>query len=267
MIQKLQQERYAARDAPSENEFEMLYQATFESDSFSRQIEDRFLLLATGRLGMRSGEVLHFLHDDPRKWIDREEQMIQIPAHAPCDCRYCREQAESAAKKEADRTTEDLLELYWQPKFSGSVRSIPYGWSPRTIEVVESFVDEIGGFSVCQSTLNRRIDTLHNRAGLGGNTYPHALRAAAALWWANQGVYSHHLQAFFGWEDMRVASSYIRASGKCLKEHVLSTLGKEPEMSTVDVPELPEIDSSRTNNQSGRDHQSLTLTECAERLR
>lgn len=267
MIQKLQQKRYAARDAPPETEFEMLYQATFESNSFSRQIEDRFLLLATGRLGMRSGEVLHFLHGDPRKWIDREEKMIRIPNHAPCDCRYCREQAESAAEKESDRTTEDLLKLYWQPKFSGSVRPIPYGWSPRAVEVVESFVDEIGGFSVCQSTLNRRIDTLHSRAGLDGNIYPHALRAAAALWWANRGMQSHYLQAFFGWEDMRVANSYIRASGKCLKEHILSTVGKEPEMRTVDVSDIPEFDSSRTDNRSERDHQSMTLTECAERLR
>ena len=78
---------------------------------------------------------------------------------------------------------------------------------------------------------------------------------------------SHYVQAFFGWEDMRVANSYIRASGKCLKEHIISTLGKEPEMNTVDVPYLPEIDSSRTDDQSERDHQSLTLTECADRLR
>jgi len=47
-MQELLKERNAARDAPTEREFQLLYNAAFGSDSYIRQTEDRFLCLRNG---------------------------------------------------------------------------------------------------------------------------------------------------------------------------------------------------------------------------
>jgi len=64
------------------------------------------------------------------------------------------------------------------------------------------------------------VDTLQDRANIGGRLYPHALRAAAALYWAEKGLEAHYLQAFMGWKDMRVAVRYIRATGNKLADRI-----------------------------------------------
>jgi len=43
--------------------------------------------------------------------------------------------------------------------------------------------------------------------------YPHALRATAGFFWARQGLEAVYLQALMGWQDMRIANRYIRATG------------------------------------------------------
>jgi len=79
-MQELLQERNAARDAPTEREFQLLYNAAFGSDSYIRQTEDRFLVYGTGRYGLRSGEELHFSMGSKRR-ADRDRKVIKVPTH------------------------------------------------------------------------------------------------------------------------------------------------------------------------------------------
>lgn len=224
-MQELLVERNAARDAPSSSEFELICNATFDSDDYVRQVEDRFIAYGSGRLTLRSGELLHFLHGDESKWLDRERKVIHVPPLAHCTCRYCKKRAKKVAARREDMTQEEVLKRYWQPKYQASVRAIPYGWSAEVIDVVERFADVVGGFACAQSTLNRRVNTLRDRAGLEGELYPHALRAASAFFWAEKGLETVYLQAMLGWQDMRVANRYIRATGQQLNERVADLMG------------------------------------------
>jgi Phage integrase family. len=269
-MQELLQERNAARDAPTEREFQLLYNAAFGSDSYIRQTEDRFLVYGTGRYGLRSGEELHFLHGFEEEWLDRDRKVIKVPAHVDCDCRYCHERAEDIASRR-EETPEEIRELYWQPKYEASVRVIPYGWSAESIDVVERFADDVGGFSFSQSTLNRRLSELQERAGLEGKLYPHALRAAAGFFWARQGLEAVYLQALMGWQDMRIANRYIRATGQQLNDRVNdlmnvdSSIDKEqPQVEQQDLPDPTEEVYNRTGRADKASDQNTTLSHWLE---
>lgn len=218
------EERPAAVDAPTRPEFERLYAAAFESENRQKRIENQFIVFGTGRLGFRSGAALHF--ND--QWVDRARKIIRVPFRDPCTCRYCREQAEKMANRNEDLTYESALERYWKPKYPASTRAIPYGWSARSIDVVESFLDEIGNLNMAQSTMNRRVDRLQSRAGTP-KVYPHALRAAAGFFWAEKGLEPLYLMALMGWDDMRVANRYIRATGRQLNDRIQRMMADEPE--------------------------------------
>lgn len=219
-MNELLAERSAASDAPSSGEFGLIANAAFDTDDYTRQVEDLFITYASGRLGLRSGELLHFLNGVEDDWLDQDRKIIYIPKVSNCKCRYCRGRAEEVAARQDDMTMEDVLELYWQPKYKASIRAIPYGWDANIIDAVERFTNDVGGFSCSQSTINRRVNTLQDRAEIKGNLYPHALRAAAAFFWAERGLEAVYLQALMGWRDMRVANRYIRATGQQLKNRV-----------------------------------------------
>ncbi|MDL0135147.1 tyrosine-type recombinase/integrase [Halobacterium salinarum] len=237
-------ERNAAQDAPSDSEFNRLFAVTGESDSRERRLEDQFITVGSGRLTMRSGELLHF---NP-EWVDTTNQIIRIPNHDGCSCRYCRERAAERADEHEDVEFEEALKFYWKPKYDASVRAIPYGYSERVVDVVETFADEVGYLDIVQSTVNRRVNTLQERAGIGGRLYPHSLRAAAGFYWARKGLEAVYLQALMGWKDMRVANRYIRATGRQLDNRIqqlASTTQQEEEDDdeaylVTDADELPD---------------------------
>ncbi|RLM83540.1 site-specific integrase [Halobellus sp. Atlit-38R] len=216
--------RPAAADAPSKKEYQYLLAAAADHKARKRQIEDRALVHFTGRLGFRSGELIHF-HEG---WVDRDRQIIHIPRHDACNCRYCREQAAEAAAKRSDVTVDDVLDLYWNPKYKASARPIPYGYSEHSINIVETFLDEVGRFDYAQSTINRRVTTLQDRVGLN-KVYPHALRAAAGFYWAEQGLEALYLQALMGWKDLRTATRYIQATGRQLDNRLRQLASGEPD--------------------------------------
>ncbi|MDB2225774.1 site-specific integrase [Halorubrum ezzemoulense] len=229
--------RHASADAPSRDEFKRLLRAAGLADTPGRRVEDRFICHASGRLTLRSGELIHF-HEG---WVDRDRKIIKIPGLDDCSCRYCRERVQELAETHDDVDAEDALEVYWQPKYEASIRAIPYGYSERSIEIVETFVDEVGHLDVAQSTINRRVNTLQERASLD-RLYPHALRAAAAFYWAEQGMEAHYLQALMGWEDMRVAVAYIQATGNQLADRInqLASTDTEEDHTVTDAAELPD---------------------------
>jgi integrase len=211
----LSESRAAAMDAPDKDEFERLIQAANLSNSASRTIEDKFITYGAGRLTLRSGALLH-LHEE---WVDKRRKIINVPQLDSCTCGYCKERARKLCARNEDISYEEALDSYWSPKCPASARAIPYGFSETAIEIVERFVDEVGHLDMDQSTINRRVNTLQARAQTG-NVYPHALRAAAAFFWANLGLEAVYLLAIMGWKDLRVAVHYIRASGTQLNERI-----------------------------------------------
>lgn len=184
--------RHAADDAPTEAEFRLLLKAADKVDDLQRRIEDCFIVYGAGRLGFRSGELLHA----NRGWMDTDAKIIYIPRLDDCSCRYCRERVEELAEKHED--VDEAIKFYWQPKYRASVRAIPYGFSDKAAEIVEMFFEEVGYLDMAQSTINRRVTSLKERAKISGRVYPHALRAAAGFYWAKQGLEALYLQALMG---------------------------------------------------------------------
>lgn len=227
--------RHAAYDALNLEQFDRLYAATFDSsDDLETELEDRFITVGSGRETLRKGALLHFRPS----WLDREEKMIEVPAHQDCDCRYCREQAEQYAKYHEDVSFEEALDLMWSPKTEASTRRIYYGWSPRTIATIEAFADQVGELDMTASTINRRVDKLAERAGID-NLYPHALRATAAMFWSRLGLEPHYLQAMMGWTSLDVAVAYLRATGTQLGRRIERAFAT----TTIDRPDpVPEED-------------------------
>lgn len=244
-------ERHAAEDAPSVEEFERVYTAAYDTDDRTKRIENQFIVYGAGRLTKRSGELLHFNPD----WVDRERKIIQIPYRDPCTCRYCQERAQDLAETHNELTYDDALGRYWNPKYRASVRAIPYGWSARGVDVVETFVDEVGQLSMAQSTLNRRVKDLQERAGVPGRLYPHALRAAAGFFWAEKGLEALYLQALMGWEDMRVADRYIRATGYQLDDRIQTLMRneREPDLEPLPDPTGAVIEATGRDGRNRRD--------------
>lgn len=204
-----QDQRYAAQDAPNPEEMDALYAATFErADERQKELEDRFIVISGGRLTFRRAEMLHF----NASWVDPVNKMIEIPAHDECSCPYCVAQAQEYAENN-DTTVEEALQHYWSPKTRASNRHVYYGWSEQTIDAVERFALEVGSLDMAPKTINNRLDALAEYAGIERNLYPHALRAASAMFFADLGIEAYYLQALMGWTDLDVAVSYLQASG------------------------------------------------------
>lgn len=82
--------------ALSEREFELLLDGCRQIPCELRSLEAQFIAFAAGRLGLRSGEIVHIRAE----WVDWREQMIRIPAYQPCTkgrdgglCGSCRQSA------------------------------------------------------------------------------------------------------------------------------------------------------------------------------
>jgi integrase len=104
---------HSREDAVSGRQFERMVQATYEIDKDWKALEARFALFATGRLGMRGGEITH-IHRD---WVDLQDGVVEIPEHDPCDkgkredeiCGYCRRRALERVKAN-NLSIEDALQ-------------------------------------------------------------------------------------------------------------------------------------------------------------
>jgi len=213
-------ERHAAADAPTQHELARLYAATFDQgDSRIVETENRFLVIGAGRVTMRKGELINFRPG----WLNRKAKIIEIPEHDACTCDYCIERALDYAE-DKDVSLEEALAHFWSPKTEASARAVYYGWSERTIAAVEEYADLVETWDKDQSTINRRIDKLAERAGIERNLYPHALRAASAFYFARLGLGPFFLPGAMGWEDPRTAVAYIRASGWQLAQRIETLL-------------------------------------------
>lgn len=201
--------RHSSEDAISDAEFDELLAAADElSDPY--RAECRLVLVATGRLGLRAGEVCHLRE----AWIDWDKQQIRIPRHDACDCGYCLDRADAAAGADPalDRVT--ARDQRWNPKTPQSARAVPFGFDEQVADVLRSYFFFHDNFPRSRSAINRRVDRVLRAAGYPEDyTYPHALRATAASYHAFRGLPPAALQSLFGWADLATANKYVRLSG------------------------------------------------------
>lgn len=200
--------RNTHQDALTDRQFQRLLEGC-EKLKTPRDTEARFICMVAGRLGLRAGEIAHF-HAD---WIDWDRKHIRIPKHEPCDCGACRRQARQEAAHNVELSKKDAMDDRWHPKTITSARIVPFDISLRVELTIERFVDKYDAFPRSQPTLNRRVSSAAEKAGLNGRVYPHCLRATAASFHAYRGVAPVPLQSLMGWSDLSTAQKYIRISG------------------------------------------------------
>lgn len=209
--------RHSHQDALSEKEFEALLDAADRME-YPYDVETRFVLIATGRLGLRAGELAH-MRDG---WIDWDREKIEIPHYQECTkgqnggiCGYCTKQARQQVRKnDGDIGLQEALDNRYSPKTATSARAIPFGFDDAVRDAVEEFFFSYDEYPKARVSINRRVDDALIAAGMKKErTYPHALRATAASWHAYRGVPAVALQALMGWRQLDTATKYIRMSG------------------------------------------------------
>jgi len=209
---------HCKEDALSKSEFERLVEAC------DRTLEpriNRFLILGMGRLGLRATEIAHMRES----WLNRDQQLIRIPSHEPCDCNYC----QACAKQSAENNEipyKEALEEQWKPKTENSARAIPYIVEERVERTVLGVMEEYGECPVSRWMVNKRIDKLAELSGIGKDScYPHCLRATAAFQFAYDGMDPWALMATMGWNSVQTAMKYIKASGAMSQKAVREIYG------------------------------------------
>lgn len=201
----------------SEPEYERLLIGAGELGG-SEAMESRAAILIMGRLGLRGGEMTHL----DGSWVDLRGKMLSIPVHDPCTkgrgggpCGSCRQAARQRVTHGDERSVDDILEDYWQPKTSAAVRDIPFDFSTRVEVAIRLLVGEHGGWPHSFSTLQRRIQDAADAApGLDGwSAKTHALRGTAATYHAGNGVEKEPLKALMGWRSDEVHTKYLAVNG------------------------------------------------------
>lgn len=251
--------RYSREDALTEREFVLLLEGADKMDD-EKRLQARFILMASGKMGMRGGEIAH-INDS---WVNKANNTISIPQHDPCThgdgggiCGYCRnrirdylethnmsrEEAhmdvdgefgddisptakERIVQKRLDETNkefDDLKDDWWQPKTPASVRTIPYDFNIRLQLTVERFFDTYDTFPVSKATLNRRVSRAAELSELDKRIYPHSLRATAATTHASRDVSPYALMSVMGWRDMDTARTYVAASDESAARELRSS--------------------------------------------
>lgn len=206
--------RYARQDALTERQVVQMLQETWKMDDKERAFEIRLIIHCTARLGMRCGELAHLSSD----WIHMREGVVQIPSFDTCTqgkgnqiCGYCRNRARDYVETHEDVSFEEALEMRWNPKTENAERSIPFDFNIRTEFCIEKFYKNYNSFPKSKATINRRIDEIAEKVGIG-KVYPHCLRATAATCHASRDISPYSLMSVMGWKSMDTANVYISAS-------------------------------------------------------
>lgn len=218
--------RGSARDhMPSKEEFEKLLKACELTD---HPLLYRFIVLMTGIIGMRIGEVGHI----KETWVDFVREIINIPSHEPCNCDYCRNilkktrKKRTGKKKKNTKTFEEELKEYWKPKTPAGVRSIPFGFNREVKEVLQEVMTKYEECPWSPKQIERRFRYLRDLAGMP-HIHAHALRAYAATNFAYAGINAATLQTIMGWDDIETAVKYIRRSGALAEKEFERVFGKK----------------------------------------
>lgn len=185
-------------------------------------MQSQAAILIMGRLGLRGGELTHL----DKSWVDLREKMLSIPYHDTCTggrdngpCGNCRQAARQRVSHGDDRSVEEILEDYWQPKTKAAVRDIPFDFSTRVEVAVRRLIETHGKWPHSFSTLQRRIQDAADAApGLDGwSAKTHGLRGTAATYHAGNGVEKEPLKALMGWRSDEVHTKYLAVNGAMTK--------------------------------------------------
>lgn len=207
--------RHAHEDALTEQEFEQLLDGAKQLRP-PLNLETMFVILLTGRLGLRIGELAHI----KRSWVNFDTGLVSIPSIDPCTkgrdgglCGYCRRQTRRIAEREASVDLEALRAEYWQPKTAAAERAVPFEFSARVANIIAAFFEAFVEWPYSVHTARRRVSFAAAVASLAQRIYPHCLRATAASAHAYRGLTVPALQAMMGWAQIDTAEKYIRLSG------------------------------------------------------
>lgn len=155
------------------------------------------------------------------KWVDWDDQMIEIPRQQDCDkgrdrdvCGHCYGAAKQMRDAHDDVSLDDALSVQWAAKTDNAARKVYYGWCPRAEIVLERFFETYDRWPVCHTSLARRVDRATEYApGFDPERmYPHALRATAATFQASRGLGILELKQMMGWACVSTARHYIAES-------------------------------------------------------
>ena len=219
--------RHVHEDALDDAEFEQLLDGAKQLRP-PWNLEAMFVVLATGRLGLRIGEVAHAR----RSWVNVKKGLLSIPSVEPCSkgrdgglCGYCRRQTRRIVDREDDGDVGELREDYWQPKTASAERAVPFEFSERVEHIVVAFFDFYDAVPFSVHTARRRVKLAAYVSALSRRIYPHCLRATAASKHAYRGLNVPALQAMMGWAKIETAEKYIRLSGGRTKQALTEIYG------------------------------------------
>ncbi len=148
---------------------------------------------------MRIGEIAHL----NKSWLDFQDEKIHIPSKMECTCFEC------TKKKKT-----------WRPKTEAGARSIPFKHFPVTREVLKGFFGAYDSVDRSRRALQLKLKRIAQRSEIPKKIYPHALRATAAIQFANAGLSAQALCGVMGWEDLRTAQHYITRSGRAAEREI-----------------------------------------------
>jgi len=155
-----------------------------------------YIYILCGIFGMRIGEVVHCKLD----WFDLTEgrESIKIPRQMKCDCTECKNRPNKGV---------------WSPKTRAGARTIPARICLSYFYSAHEYLKN-GGSVGTQRACRYMIHVIAKRAKIPHTVFPHALRATAATKIAAmQDMNSVRITNIMGWESIKIADEYIRASG------------------------------------------------------
>jgi len=162
--------------------------------------------------GMRVGEFLHM----KKNWIDWEKATIHIPPQQECQCYEC-----AKIKKPTKRNPYKQNNI-WYPKTKAAIRVIPL--MPKIFPVYDILKDYFSRHESIMETIKNRgeawylVNSAKRKAKIKHKLFPHAFRGTYATQLASAGLDAFHITAALGWEDIDIASAYIKLSGEQLKQ-------------------------------------------------
>lgn len=210
----------SAERAVSQDTFRQLLNGADEFEPIM-DLQAKMILFATGRLGLRVGELSHMRES----WINWDESWISIPEHQPCTrgkdggiCGQCHQNAKQMAKHN-DMPLEQAESLYWKAKTTRAARDVPYSFHDECMEIVERYFTEFDRFTLSTGSVHRNCKKIARKAGVDEDEVtPHGLRATAAMYHVETGMDMWGLQSLMGWAYPNTARRYIMSNSRRTKK-------------------------------------------------
>lgn len=211
-------------DALSPEAFYSLYLGGLAVESETQRRKLCYTLLLIGRLGLTPGELLH-LHE---AWVGWARGEMHVPAHDPCACAVCWEQARVRQRGGDGRAVEEIVTTdMWAPS-EGGERTLVFGWSKRLTAAIDSIIGTRPYIDADTEELRVLLDTAaENANGITPDAVSfRTLRASAIQLYAWAGFGPRRLADLFV-IDEQTAGAFARVGGGELRNHLYRDLDQE----------------------------------------